>query len=166
VFTASDDGVLATYGERLLGSARRLNLIGNKMVLEGKTLDGSTFNIKQYRGKVVLVEFWATWCGPCVAELPNVQRNYKQYHDQGFEVVGVSLDTDRDRLEEFLAKHELPWVCLFEDDAGWDHPLAKQYGLLGIPFAVLVDRQGRGVTFETHGSELDKQLETLLGGSR
>ncbi|MEO8497007.1 MAG: TlpA disulfide reductase family protein [Planctomycetota bacterium] len=162
IFTASEDEKLAGYGQMMAGVARRLDLPGKEMKLEGKTADGKPFDWKSYRGKVVLVDFWATWCGPCVEELPNVKENYDKYHDQGFEVVGISLDADIAPLQRFLAQHELPWVCLFEEGAGTDHPLAKYYGVTSIPASMLLDRDGKVVAMGIRGSELGRQLAKLL----
>jgi thiol-disulfide isomerase/thioredoxin len=163
---ASPDERVASYAESMEGSVRRLNLPGNPIEVAGKTVDGEQFDIKQYKGKVVLVDFWATWCGPCIAELPNVLDNYKKYHAKGFEVVGISLDQAPDKLTEFIAEREIPWVNLFpetEEERGWNNPIARHYGISGIPATVLVNQDGNVVTLSARGAELDEQLETLLG---
>lgn len=136
------------------------------MAIDGKSVDGKDFDWSAYRGKVVLVDFWATWCGPCLRELPNVKKQYELYHDRGFDVVGVSLDEDRAKLEEFLGKEQLPWTTLFSDDeaaTGWDHPMANQYGVTAIPAVFLVDKDGKVVTMKARGEALGEELAKLLG---
>lgn len=163
----SDDPNLKDVAGRFAGIARRLRLPGSFMALEGKVLTGGDFDWSAYRGKVVLVDFWATWCGPCIGELPNVKDNYKKYHDKGFDVVAISLDRSRDPLEKFIEKEEIPWTQLYDEDIqkgrGWNHPMAQHYGINAIPAAILVDKEGKVISMRARGEELQKLLEQHLG---
>lgn len=165
LFASNNDDRLKSYGEKMLSVARRLDLPGNSIDISGRTLAGTEFDWESYRGKVVLIDFWATWCPPCVAELPNVKKQYEKYHDRGFDVVGISLDQDAEGLETFIKERELPWVTLFDGEAGPEHPVAMRYGITAIPQVILVDREGLVVSMDAHGEELERQLENLLGPS-
>ena len=151
-------------GESFAGTLRRLSLPGNQMEIKGTLLNGKPFDQKQLAGKVVLVDFWATWCGPCVAEIPNVLEQYAKYHDKGFEVVGISLDQDRDALEKFVGEQKIPWPILFEtpQGEGWQHPLATFYGITGIPTVVLIGRDGKVITLDARGEKLGERLDALF----
>jgi len=149
--------------EMLEGAVRRLDLPGKEIKLEGTKMDGSEFDWSTYRGKVVLVYFWASDSEPCRAELPGVKLNYQLYHDRGLEVVGISADRDRQVLEEFLKKEEIPWVTLHQKDPEATHPAVTYYGVTDVPKALLVDKEGKVASVRAHGGELDKLLEKSLG---
>src|SRR5690606_27753233 len=89
-------------------------------------LDGREVDLAQLRGKVVLIDFWATWCGPCKQEMPNIRRVFETYHEQGFEVIGISLDVEKDRRKvlDYVQKEKLPWPQHF-DGKGWENEVAK-----------------------------------------
>ena len=139
---------------------------GQELYIAGPTLQGPPFDIVTLRGKVVLVDFWATWCGPCMAELPNVREVYDRYHTNGFEVVGVSLDNSRDSLADIVALTQTPWPQVFFDEKrnqGWDNPLVKQYEIDSVPTTFLVDQTGRVVASNVRGPDLAPTVARLLG---
>ena len=166
-FQNHPDRQLAAQAERLVEMyKRRAALLGQPLVVEGKTWDGRPFDWSRYRNKVVLIDFWATWCGPCLAEIPNIKKNYELYHDQGFEVVGVNLDEQPQDLEQFLSLQPLPWTTVVSADAkarGFDHPLATKCGIEAIPFLVLLDRAGTAIALNLRGEALGKKLAELFG---
>ena len=109
-------------------------VIGGTMKIAFTALDGTQVDLAAMKGKVVLVDYWATWCAPCVASLPEIKTAYDRYHDKGFEVIGISLDhvKDKAKVETFLEDKKLPWPQSF-DGKGWSTPLAASYGISAIP---------------------------------
>ena len=104
-------------------------------------LDGRPVNLSEMTGKVVLIDFWATWCGPCRAEMPHVKQIYTELHAQGFEIIGISFDEDAAALKKYVATNELPWPQFF-DGGGWQNAINKQFGIRAIPTMYLVDKNG------------------------
>jgi thiol-disulfide isomerase/thioredoxin len=138
---------------------------GTRMEIAGPGLDGERIDLKQYRGKVVLVDFWATWCGPCVGELPDLLKLYQKHHAAGFEVIGVSLDKSRERLKNFVKARQIPWPQIFFDEEGkreWDNPLVREYGIRGIPATFLFNREGKLMGEGFRGQSLARAVEVLL----
>ncbi len=130
-----------------------------------KDLAGKPLSVANYKGKVVLVDFWATWCGPCVQEMPNVIAAYGKYHDKGFEIIGVSLDDDadkgRDKLTAFITQNKMPWVQYY-DGKHWQTDLAVKYGVHQIPTSYLLDGTGKIIALSPRGPDLAPAIEKAL----
>lgn len=125
------------------------------------SLSGETVDLEEYRGKVVLVDFWATWCGPCVHEMPTVIAAYEKYHDQGFEVIGISLDQEESELRDFINERNMPWPQHF-DGQGWKNDLAQKYGIQSIPATFLIGPEGKIVAKDLRGPALEAELKKYL----
>ncbi len=126
-----------------------------------KDVAGKPLSLSSYKGKVVLVDFWATWCGPCVAELPNVIATYQKYHDKGFDIIGVSLDTDQATLERFLKENNISWQQ-FYDGKKWDNKLAVKYGVNATPTDYLLDGDGKIIGMNLRGPDLEAAVAKAL----
>ena len=160
---ASEDEDIKELAPLFEGPSRRLSLEGSKMDVFGTTLDGEEFDWESYRGKVVLIDFWATWCGPCLAEFPNLKDAYEKYHDQGFEIVGVNIDDRKFAVEQYLDKNTLPWPQLHQEEDG--NAMAEHYGVNSIPFIVLVGKDGKVISTEARGRKLQEHLEKIYGSA-
>jgi len=165
LFAKSDNPKVRELAESFQAKLRLLELPGNPMEISGTLLDGTPFDQKKLAGQVILVDFWATWCGPCIAEMPNMLAAYEKYHDKGFEVVGISLDEERGDVEKFVADKKLPWPILFAGK-GWQDPVAQFYGISGIPQLVLIGRDGNVITTDVRGEKLGERLSELFGDSK
>lgn len=137
------DGILASLAkDRDAGLKRAALKPGTKFPDFTETdLNGQPLSVSQLKGKVVLVNFWATWCGPCVAALPGLLKIHGTYHPRGFEIIGISLDQDKEQLQRFVAENKIPWPQYF-DGLGWRNKLAVQYGVNSTPMYYLLDRAG------------------------
>jgi thiol-disulfide isomerase/thioredoxin len=134
----------------------------NPLSLKFTAVDGTEVDVEKMRGKVILVDFWATWCGPCVAEIPNVVAAYTKLHDQGFEIVGISFDTDKDKekMVKFTKEKQMPWPQ-FYDGKYWESSIGERFGIGSLPTMWLVNK--KGMVVDTNPREgLAKKIEKLL----
>ena len=121
---------------------------------------GKTISLYSLRGNYVLLDFWASWCGPCREEIPNLKEIYAAYHDKGLEIYSVSLDSKREAWTKALNELEMPWVHV-SSLKGWDCPTAKRYGVTSIPKMYLLDPQGKIIGIDLRGETLKEKIAFL-----
>jgi thiol-disulfide isomerase/thioredoxin len=134
--------------------------VGKPLDIKFKAVDGREVDLSKLKGKVVLIDFWATWCPPCVKEVPNVVAAYKKYHDKGFEIVGISFDQDKGALTKFVGAQKMTWPQYF-DGKGWGNDYGKKYGINSIPRMWLVGKDGNLADLNARGSLEDKVAKLL-----
>jgi len=151
----------AAAAKQAAGALKRLEAEGKPFHLHGKDITGRTVDLQQYKGKTVLVYYWATWCGPCQAELPDLLKLYEKYKEKGFEVLSVSLDDTPEQVKEHIKQKQIPWVVLYEP-GGLESPLALEYGIVALPAHFLIGPDGKVISRAVHVSQVQTELEKLF----
>jgi peroxiredoxin len=143
-----------------LAALRKIQRLGTPVDLAFTALDGRQVKLAELKGKVVLLDFWATTCVPCVRDLPDLKQLYTKYNSQGLEIIGISLDADKKALTRFVEKEKIPWPQYY-DPAGETNRLAQQYGVAAIPVVWLVDRKGLLRQLDARQDQ-EQKVEALL----
>ena len=146
--------------EQAKGELKKREALGKPLDMKFTALDGREVDLSKMKGKVVLIDFWATWCGPCIREIPSVKKTFEELNKEGFEIIGISLDSDKGKLESFIAKNDMPWPQFF-DGKGWQTDLAKEHGISSIPAMWLVDKKGSLVD-QNARSDLEEKVKKYL----
>lgn len=161
-FQKSASKKLASYGKKIAGAKSgggMAELLGKSLDIRGQTGLGTPIDWESYRGRLVLVDFWATWCGPCMRAAPDIRALYDRHHEQGFDVVGINLDRDPDALTKYLDKENPPWANVIAEDA---KKIAEELGIHAIPALLLVDKEGKIIATSHSISEIAAALKKAL----
>jgi thiol-disulfide isomerase/thioredoxin len=129
--------------------------------INGETLEGNPFSLAEHKGKYVLLDFWASWCRPCIMSMPELKELNEKYHDKGLDIVGVSLDKKKDNWTRCISDLELDWyhVCDFQ---AWDGQACKDYVIGGVPSTFILDKEGKIIVSGLRGEDLTKKIESLF----
>jgi thiol-disulfide isomerase/thioredoxin len=149
------------FAQKASGAKRRLELIGNRWMISGSTIDGKTISPSALANKVVVVQYWATWCDQCKQDFATLKALQAKYGKQGVQVVGVNLDSNRDDALKVLKSSSLPWPTFYEA-GGFDSRYANEMGIFTLPLTILIDKQGKVVSRNIMAEELDAEVRKLL----
>jgi thiol-disulfide isomerase/thioredoxin len=169
--SAIEDRILKEFPDSQIAAMiqaakRQQESLGKPFDLEfTDAISGSTVSIKSLKGKVVVIDFWATWCGPCIAEMPHMKELYAKYHDQGVEFIGVSLDRSKeqgglDSLKKYVKENQIAWPQYYQGNY-WDSEFSRSWGISSIPTMFIVDTDGKLFSVEARG-HLDELIPKLL----
>lgn len=146
----------------LQAAVRRLGMLGKRFELDAVALDGQRIRTEDFEGKFVIVDMFATWCQPCLAELPLILSHYEKYKSKGLEVVGISLDNDPETIQKHLEANPLPWPVIHDGAADPLERLALKYGVSALPTVLLLNKEGTVVSLEARQSELNRLMQMLF----
>lgn len=149
-------------GEKAAGAVRRLESVGQRIELQGTTIDGEPFKLSDLRGKPVILHYWATWCEPCKQDMKLLRRLQASYQKAGLQLVGVNVDVTRVLATGYLKETPLTWTQLFDDGGLESSPLAKAFGVQTLPTMMLVDKDGKVVRHNVRAAELDNVLSEMV----
>lgn len=161
---------LAAGSEPRAAEAAKSTLARRQQVAELKSkpvdlkftaVDGKEVDLANLRGKVVLVDFWASWCAPCIVEMPNVVSTYEKFHDKGFEIIGISFDQEKAAMEGAVKSHRMTWMHYF-DGAGFEGKIPRRFGIMRLPSVMLIDKKGMLRETELRGEALPMAVAKLL----
>jgi peroxiredoxin len=154
-------GESASLRQKVQADLKRLDQVGRLApAFAAEDIQGRTIRSGDYRGKYLLVDFWATWCGPCVAELPRLQEAYRTYHSSGLEIVGISLDETKGAVVDFVKARKVAWPQI--QNAGGSSDLVQAFGVVSIPATYLIDPEGTIIRLDLRGKALDEALARLI----
>jgi peroxiredoxin len=149
---------------RAKGVMNRIDLAGKPVPLRFTAVDGRVVDLAQFKGKVVLIDFWASWCRPCIVSLPKVKQAYEKFHSSGFEIIGISCDDSRQALETFVNRNGMPWPQYFDGKRQAENKFTLEFGIIGVPHMLLIDKQGR-LRFDNvsaDATDFEQKIESLL----
>ena len=146
----------------LQSSIRRIDLLGNKFELEYKNIKDKVIKTEDYAGKFVIVDFFASWCQPCLSEVPRLKKYAAKYKDKGLEVLAISLDDSREALDKYLSGAELPWPVIHDNTSNPLDRLQLKFGIAALPTVLLLNKEGTVISLEARGAELDRLMEMIF----
>lgn len=149
-------------GEKAAGAVRRLESVGRQIELVGTTLDGRKFQLSKFRGRPVLIHYWATWCEPCKQDMKLINRLMARYKRAGLTPVGINVDARKEDAEAFLSTNRLPWIQLFEEGGLESSRLSKAFGVQTLPTMMLIDKTGKVVEHNITAAQLDDAIDAML----
>lgn len=154
----------AYLGKKLKATIEQMKITAVGSIAPDFTLqtpEGTDLNLSSFKGKYVLLDFWASWCAPCLREVPNVKNVYDKYHEKGFEILSVSLDNNKDNWTTAIENHKLNWAHV-SSLKGWKCPVVELYHVTGVPAMFLLDKEGKILAKGLRGDELEKQVDVLF----